>query len=150
MRAKNLLSFLLFSSIFIATCAVSFTIETTILLGLPLNSIGFYGFIFGATLFQYNLHYVLKSSAANNSARFDWSLKNKNIHYLLLITAFILIIISLFSFSLQHFYVLPILGVIAFFYSFPFLPFGKKKRLKEFGILKILTLSLLWIFIHIK
>lgn len=149
METKNLFSFILFSSIFIAVCAVSFAVETNILLGLPLNSVGFYGFIFGATLFQYNLHYVLKSSAAANSARLAWSLKNKKIHHLLLIAGFILIIISFLSFSLKHFYVLPFLGVIAFFYSFPFLPFGKKKRLKEFGILKILTLTLLWTLVTV-
>lgn len=149
MRAKNLLAFILFSSIFIAACAVSFAIETNIILGLPLNSPGFYGFIFGATLFQYNLHYVLKSNAAVNSARLNWSKKNTNIHYLLLLLGFLLIIISLFSFSLKHFYVLIFLGVIAFLYSFPFLPIGKKKRLKEFGILKILTLTLLWTLVTV-
>lgn len=149
MRAKNLFSFILFSSIFIAACAVSFAIETNIILGLPLNSVGFYGFIFGATLFQYNLHYVLKSNAAANSARLAWSMKNKNLHYLLLMTGFLLIIISLFSFSLKHFYILPFLGAIAFLYSFPFLPFVKKKRLKEFGILKIITLSLLWTLVTV-
>lgn len=149
MAAKKLLSFLLFSSIFIATCAVSFAVETNIILGLPLNSAGFYGFIFGATLFQYNSHYVLKNSAAVDSARLAWTLKNKPIHYFLLLLGFLLIIVSLFSFSLKHFYILIFLGVIAFFYSFPFLPVGKKKRLKEFGILKILTLTLLWTLVTV-
>ena len=147
--AKRLLAFLLFSSIFIALCAVSFAAETNIILGLPLNSAGFYLFIFGATLFQYNSHYVLKSSAAVNSARLAWTIKNKRIHYFLLLLGFLLIIISLFSFSLKHFYILIFLGVIAFFYSFPFLPVGKKKRLKEFGILKILTLTLLWTLVTV-
>ena len=147
--AKDLLAFILFSSIFIAVCAVSFAIETNIILGLPLNSFGFYGFIFGATLFQYNLHYVQKNKATANSARLAWSRKNKNIHYFLLVLAFLLIIISLVSFSLKHLYVLLLLGVIAFLYSFPFLPFGKKKRLKEFGILKIITLSLLWTLVTV-
>lgn len=147
--AKNLLAFILFSSLFIAACAVSFAVETNIILGLPLNSLGFYGFIFGATLFQYNLHYVLKNNAMANSARLAWSGKNKMIHYFLLILGFLLIVISLFSFSLQHFYILLFLGGIAFLYSFPFLPFGKKKRLKEFGILKIITLSLLWTLVTV-
>lgn len=148
-QVKNFLSFILFSSIFIAACAVSFAIETNIILGLPLNTIGFYSFIFGATLFQYNMHYVLKISAAEDSARLAWTLKNKNVHYLLLLIGFSLIIYSLFSFHLRHFYVLLCLGGISFLYSFPALPFGRKKRLKEYGILKIITLSLLWTLVTV-
>ncbi|MEO6684134.1 MAG: UbiA family prenyltransferase [Ginsengibacter sp.] len=146
---RNFLEFILFSSIFIAACAVSFAIETNIILGLPLNHFGFYIFIFGATLFQYNLHYILKNKAVAGSARLAWSLKNRNLHYLLLLIGFILIIFSLTSFQLYHFYILLCLGAIAFIYSFPVVPFGKKKRLKEYGILKIITLSLLWTLVTV-
>lgn len=65
------------------------------------------------------------------------------------LTGCILTIISLFSFRLQHFYVLSILGVIAFLYSYPALPFGKKRRIKEYGLLKILTLALLWTLVTV-
>ncbi len=123
--------------------------ETNIILGLPLNTLGFYSFIFGATLFQYNMHYVLKVTAAEDSARLAWTRKNKNVHYLLICIGFSLIIFSLFSFHLRHFYVLLCLGAVAFLYSFPALPFGKKKRLKEYGILKIITLSLLWTLVTV-
>ena len=95
------------------------------------------------------MHYVLKVSAAEDSARLAWTLRNKNVHYLLLLIGFSLIIYSLFSFHLRHFYVLSCLGGIAFLYSFPALPFGKKKRLKEYGILKIITLSLLWTLVTV-
>lgn len=149
MKVKNFLAFILFSSIFIAVCAVSLAIETNIILGLPLNALGFYCFIFGATLFQYNLHYVLKVTAVQDSARLAWTMRNKSVHYLLLFIGFSLIIFSLFSFNLRHFYVLLCLGAIAFLYSFPALPVGKKKRLKEYGILKIVTLSLLWTLVTV-
>ncbi|MEO7317221.1 MAG: UbiA family prenyltransferase [Ginsengibacter sp.] len=149
MQVKNFLAFILFSSIFIAACAVTFAMETNIILGLPLNTLGFYSFIFGATLFQYNMHYVLKVTAAEDSARLAWTRKNKNVHYLLICIGFSLIIFSLFSFHLRHFYVLLCLGAVAFLYSFPALPFGKKKRLKEYGILKIITLSLLWTLVTV-
>jgi 4-hydroxybenzoate polyprenyltransferase len=146
---KKFFSFILFSSIFIAACAVFFAIETNFILGLPLNSLGFYSFIFGATLFQYNMHYVLKVTAVDDSARLAWTIKNKKIHYVLLFIGFSLIIFSLFSFHLHHFYVLGCLGIIAFLYSYPALPFGKKKQLKEYGILKIITLSLLWTLVTV-
>ncbi len=95
------------------------------------------------------MHYVLKETAALDSARLAWTMKNKKTHYLLLLIGFSLIISSLFSFHLRHFYVLICLGAIAFLYSFPALPYGKKKRLKEYGILKIITLSLLWTLVTV-
>ena len=95
------------------------------------------------------MHYVLKVTATKDSARLAWTMKNKNVHYLFLFIGFSLIIFSLFSFHLRHFYVLICLGAIAFLYSFPVLPLGKKKRLKEYGILKILTLSLLWTLVTV-
>jgi len=141
--------FILFSSLFIAFCAVGFSIETNILLGLPLNPPGFYCFVFGATLVQYNLHYVSKKEAVKDSIRFAWSQKNQSIHYLLLFAGIILVLISFLSFNLRHFYILIFLGAIALLYSFPLIPFGKKRRLKEFGILKIFTLSLLWTLVTV-
>jgi 4-hydroxybenzoate polyprenyltransferase len=146
---KKLLAFILFSSIFIAACAVAFCMETNILLNVPLNSFSFYCFVFGATLVQYNLHYSMKKVAVKNSERLTWSLKNKNVHLVLLITGCLLILFSFFSFHLHHFIILAILGCIAFLYSFPFLPFGKKKRIKDYGFIKIITLSLLWTLVTV-
>lgn len=149
MVIKKLLEFILFGSIFIAACAVSFCIETNILLNLPLNSFSFYCFVFGATLVQYNLHYSMKKVAVKDSERLSWTLQNKNVHFVLLVIGCLLILFSFFSFHLQHFIVLAILGCIAFLYSFPFLPFGKRKRIKDYGFVKIITLSLLWTLITV-
>ena len=119
------------------------------MLGLPLNSFSFYCFIFGATLVQYNLHYLIKTNAVKGSERLEWSLRNKKLHYILFFLGCALIIYSLFSFRLQHFYILLFLGAISFLYSFPFLPFTKKKRIKDYGVIKIVTLSLLWTLVTV-
>lgn len=149
MWAKKLLNFILFGSIFIALCAVAFCIETNIVFGVPLNHFSFYCFVFGATLTQYNLHYISKKVAVKDSERLSWSLDNKKIHIVLLFTGILLILFSFFSFHLKHFGILIALGGIAFLYSFPFIPFGKKKRIKDYGILKIITLSLLWTLVTV-
>ena len=146
---KKAWELILFGSIFIASCAVAFCMETNILLGLPLNSFSFYGFVFGATLVQYNLHYLVKTIAVKDSIRLVWSQRNKTIHLLLLIIGIILILFSFFSFHLKHFIVLLCLGCVAFLYSFPFLPFGKKRRIKDYGFLKIITLALLWTLVTV-
>lgn len=123
--------------------------ETNILLGLPLNNFSFYCFVFGATLAQYNLHYLVKTIAVKNSQRLAWSQRNKKIHLILLATGVILILFSFFSFHLKHFIILICLGAIAFLYSFPFLPFGKKRRIKDFGLFKIITITFLWTLVTV-
>lgn len=141
--------FILFGSIFIAACAVGFCIETNILLNIPFNHFGFYSFVFGATLFQYNLHYIVKTAAVQGSERLSWTRKNQKIHFFLLVGGIILIAASIFSFQVRHLGILFILGLISLLYSFPFLPFGKKRRIKDYGVFKIITLSLLWTLVTV-
>ena len=146
---KKLAEFVLFSSIFIGACAVALCIQTNLLMHLPLNTFSFYCFVFGATLVQYNLHYLIKTTAVNNSLRLVWSVKNKMVHKVILSAGIALILFSFLSFRLHHFIILAILGAIAFLYSFPVIPFGKKKRIKEYGFLKIITLALLWTLVTV-
>lgn len=144
----RIIHFFLFGSIFISLCAVGLCIQTSLLLNLPLNNPGFYLFVFGATLVQYNLHYFFKTTAVANSLRLAWSQKNKGTHKILIMAGVALIVYSLFSFHLRHLIILVAFGVIAFFYSFPLLPFTKR-RIKDYGLLKILTLALLWTLVTV-
>lgn len=146
---KKFLEAILFSSIFISICAVALCIETNLLLHFNLNSFSFYLFVFGATLVQYNLHYLFKKSTVENSRRLAWTLKNKAAHKILIAIGSALVIISLFSFHLHHFLILLAFGAVALLYSFPFLPLKKKKRIKDFGLLKIITLALLWTMVTV-
>ncbi len=149
MWIKKFSEFILFGSIFIACCAVGFCMETNILLGVPFNHVSFYCFVFGATLVQYNLHYLVKKTAIHHSERLAWSKKNKTSHLALIITGVILILFSFFYFQIKHFIVLICLGFVALLYSFPFLPFGNRKRIKDYGFLKIITLALLWTLVTV-
>jgi len=124
-------------------------IETNILLGLPLNNFSFYCFVFGATLAQYNMHYLAKTIAVKNSQRLAWSQNKKQLHLVLVIVGMVLILFSFFSFHLKHFIILACLGGISFLYSFPFLPFDKKRRIKDYGFLKIMTITLLWTLVTV-
>lgn len=146
---KKVTDVILYGSIFISVCAVALCIETNILLHLKLNSLSFYLFVFGATLVQYNLHYLFKKTAVANSKRIAWSKKNAHVYKVLIGCGIVFILISLFSFQLHHFIVLVVFGAIAILYSFPFLPFPNKKRIKDFGLLKIITLALLWTLVTV-
>ncbi|MEP6617390.1 MAG: UbiA family prenyltransferase [Ginsengibacter sp.] len=146
---KKFLDFILFGSLFIGFCTVAMCVETNLLLGVPFNPASFYLFVFAATVFQYNLHYLLKRSAVKGSDRLAWSQKNNRIHWILIVISMCLIFTSLFSFKLHHFIFLSVMGVITFLYSIPVLPFRQKKRIKDFGILKILTITLLWTLVTV-
>lgn len=123
--------------------------QTNLLLHLPFNTFSFYCFVFGATLVQYNLHYLVKTTAVQNSERLAWSSRNKIVHKILLGCGILLILFSFLSFHLHHFIILAILGTVAILYSFPVIPFGKKKRIKDYGFLKIITLALLWTLVTV-
>lgn len=141
--------FLLYGSIFISCCTVALALETAVLLNISLHSAGFYGFLFGATLVQYNLHYMSKKTAVAGSTRLIWTLQHPRLHRYLLFFGILLLLLSLTVFHPNHFYILLALGAIATLYSFPVLPFVRKKRLKDYGLLKIITISLLWTLVTV-
>lgn len=149
MLLKKISDLILFGSIFIALCAVALCIETNILLHVRLNTFSFYSFVFGATLLQYNLHYLIKPSAVNSSGRYVWSSDKRNIHFLLVVAGIICILLSFMHFRLHHFIMVGILALVALVYSFPLIPVGKGKRLKDFGFAKIITLAMMWTFVTV-
>ncbi len=91
----------------------------------------------------------MKTSAVAGSERLAWSLAHKDWHRVMFLIGCGFVIYSLFQFRLHHFYILIILGATAFLYSFPVIPFFSKKRIKDFGLLKILTLALLWTLVTV-
>jgi len=147
--AKKIIDLIFFGSIFISLCTVALCIETNLLLGIPLNHYSFYLFVFGATLSQYNLHYLVKTTAIKGSERLAWSATHKTLHKILIVTGAILCFYSLFYFTITHFLIVGLMAIVAFFYSYPALPFRRKKRLKDYGFLKICTLAFLWTMVTV-
>ena len=74
---------------------------------------------------------------------------NKTTHCLLITTGIIPVIMSLFSFGIYQFIFLFVSGIITLLYTVPVLPFKSKKRIKDFGILKIVTLALIWTLVTV-
>lgn len=98
---------------------------------------------------QYNLHYLVKKNAHSNSSHFKWSNKNYTTHLFLTGAGMFSLIIALFNFKLHHYLLLLVFGIITLLYSLPVLPLANKKRLKDFGILKIIMLVLLWTLVTV-
>lgn len=124
-------------------------VESNMLLHLPLNTFSFYAFVFGATLAQYNLHYYVKRKAVPGSDRFIWSASHMKVHATFFVIGGLTICISVFFLHTSHIMALFVMCLISLLYSLPILPFKNKKRIKDFGLLKIITLSLLWTLVTV-
>jgi 4-hydroxybenzoate polyprenyltransferase len=101
-------------------------------------------FVFGSTLFVYNVHFLIRHSSPVISDRSAWSKNHKFWHYFFLIGGAITSASILLFLSIKIFFACLLLGVLSFTYSLPLLPFSKKKRLKDFGWLKLLVLASVW------
>jgi len=141
-----ILKWILYTSVFAALCVVGLCMATEkLLLGhLPQAITPLHGFVVGNTLAIYNLHYYIKNIPQGISDRADWSLQHKWIHPALITLGGLLSMVSMFFLPLQVIAVSIGLGILSLGYSLPILPFKQKRRLKDWGILKLILLSLVW------
>jgi 4-hydroxybenzoate polyprenyltransferase len=141
-----LIKWILYTSLFAVLCAVGLCMATEkLLLG---HTPGFFsalhGFVAANTLCIYNLHYYIKKIPPGISDRADWSAKNKWVHPFLIVFGCLLSLYCLFFLPLKVIAVSVALGLLSLGYSLPILPFPQKKRLKDWGILKLILLALVW------
>jgi 4-hydroxybenzoate polyprenyltransferase len=142
----SMLKWILYTSIFAALCAVGLCMATERLLSghVPDVFSVLHAFVFVNTLCIYNLHYFIKKIPAGISDRADWSARHKWVHPVLILTGGLISFICLFYLPVKVILVSVALGLLSLGYSLPILPFPQKKRLKDWGILKLLLLSLVW------
>jgi 4-hydroxybenzoate polyprenyltransferase len=103
-----------------------------------------HGFVAANTLCIYNLHYYVKKLPPGVSDRADWSARYKWVHPLLIVAGGLLSAYCLFYLPWKVIAVSAGLGFLSLGYSLPVLPFPQKKRMKDWGILKLILLSLVW------
>ena len=150
---SNILKWILYSSVFAGLCALGLTMATESLLleTSPFSSAGglawvspLHLFVFANTILIYNLHYGIKQLPAGVSDRADWSAKHRAVHYWLIILSAITSGFCLIFLNGKIFLASLFLGILSLAYSLPILPFIEKKRLKDFGLLKLLLLCFVW------
>lgn len=140
------IDWILYTSTFAAACAVGLCMATEKLLlssAPPLYST-LHLLVFCSTLFVYNVHYIVKKSTPELSDRFGWSVHHRSWHYLFMATGAAGCLVATFSLPLNILIACGVLAVLSFAYSIPILPFKDKKRLKDFGWIKISVLTLVW------
>lgn len=137
---------MLYTSLFAASCAVGMCMATERLIAnepVTLFS-SLHAVIFGSTLVVYNTHYLVKKSDEMVSDSYAWSRHYKLWHYIFLLVGLSLCCISLFNLSREVISLGIVLAFLSFAYSIPLLPFSDKKRLKDFGLIKVWILAGVW------
>ncbi|MBS1771693.1 MAG: UbiA family prenyltransferase [Bacteroidetes bacterium] len=142
---NNIISALLYTSIYAACCAVGLCMATERLINghVPSAISWLHILVFASTLAVYNAHYLVKRSAPDVSERYNWSQNYMFLHYSIFAIGLAGILISLYFLPVKIFICCAILGILSFAYSLPLLPF-EKKRLKDFGWIKIWILTMVW------
>ncbi len=144
--ARHFFSFLIYSNLFIAFCAVLMTGQTYRLLFQFSPNLYFTGFVFFATLCSYSFHWYLTTETAIASLRVEWTKKYRFIHQLLFIAGLTGAVIFFFHF-LQYWPWFLAAVIAAFLYSAPKIPHPYFRSLRKIAIGKTIFLSLVWMYV---
>lgn len=143
---KKLFDLFLFSSLFIALCAVMMTLQTNDLLHLEYNHTNYLAFVFFSTICSYNFHWYLTPDSFTEHDRALWTRQHKRLHLMLFFIGMAGAGWFFFSFIHQWFWLcVPV--VLTFLYSAPKLPYAPFAWLKKVAIGKTLFLSLVWLYV---
>ncbi|UCJ05170.1 hypothetical protein KTO58_15860 [Chitinophaga pendula] len=137
--------FLLFTSIFIATCALMMIWQTNRILGLRYDVATFYTFVFFATLCSYNFHWYL-TTGPSEAPRMIWGRKYRRLQLILFFAG---LIGAAYYFWLLRAHWLPLSGaiILTFLYSAPKVPQKVFMWLRKVAIGKTLFLTAVWTYV---
>jgi 1,4-dihydroxy-2-naphthoate octaprenyltransferase len=144
--SRSFFDFFLFSSLFIAGCAVLMVQQTAHpflhgAVGWP-----FYLFVFFSTICSYNFHWHLTQQSATGSERLRWALRHKQVHLVLYIAGLMGAAVF-FIYIREHWFWIGVGAVVTFLYSAPKIPHPLFRRLKKIAIGKTFFLAFVWMYI---
>ena len=140
---KRLFDLFVFSSLFIAVCAVMMVYQTCFLFGIPL-SFSLAGFVFSGSVTSYNFHwYLTPPTVEKPSEKLKWNISNKTLHLVFFLIG--LVGAAVFSFLLiDHWFWLGVTAFLTFLYSAPKIPMPVFSHLKKVAIGKTIFLAFAW------
>ena len=142
----RLFNFFLFSSLFIAFCAVLMVHQSNHLLHLEYNSQSLLLFVFFSTLCSYNLHWWLTPYSSSEKIRSQWTQQHRITHISLICIG----AAGSFWFFLpyiDHWIWIAPAALLTFLYSAPKLPYPIFRHLKKIAIGKTIFLSFVWMYV---
>ena len=143
---KKITDFILFSSMYIALCAVIMVYQLQLLFPQVILSPVFYVFIFFSTVCSYNFHWYLTQHSATGSERLQWAVKYKSLHLILYIVG-LLGTIAAFMPLIRHWRWIALGGFVTFLYSAPKILQKIFIGLRQIAIGKTIFLSFVWMYV---
>ena len=140
---KRLFDFFIFSSLFIALCAVCMAAQTSLLFHYPL-SFALAGFVFSGSVCSYNFHwYLTPPEVEKRSVKLSWNVSHRLVHLALFLIG--LTGAAVFSVLLiKHWLWLGVTAFFTFLYSAPKIPHPFFYFLRRIAIGKTIFLALAW------
>jgi 4-hydroxybenzoate polyprenyltransferase len=143
---KYLFDLFLFTSCFIAGCALLMVLQTDQLLHLNYDSTGYLVFVFFATLCSYNFHWYLSADATSEHMRVRWTQHHRILHIVLIGIGGIISVYYFFHF-IHHWFWMGGAALLTFLYSAPKLRFGPFAWLSKIAVGKTLFLAFVWMYV---
>jgi 4-hydroxybenzoate polyprenyltransferase len=140
---KKVFDFFIFTSLFIAICAVLMVYQTGLLFNIP-TSFALLAFVFSGSVCSYNFHwYLTPPNIPGLSPKLKWNINNRNVHLVLFIIS--LIAAGVFSLLLiEHWLWLGVTAFLTFLYSAPKIPYPIFIQLRKIAIAKTIFLAFAW------
>lgn len=143
---RKIIDYLVFSSLYIALCAVLMVWQTTwLLLGSPPPG-RLLGFVFFATICSYNFHWYLTPRSASPTHRVQWTHRHKPLHFVLYLTGLVGSAVYFF-YLLPYFFSLCFAVFFTFLYSAPKLPHRMFRWLRDIAVGKTIFLTFVWVYV---
>lgn len=152
---SRLISFWVYSNLFISFCAAALTAEVFVLFNVPLENYWFLIVIACSTLLVYNLHYLVKSKGLKTDSRLQWVRNNTSLFYTISVIALLVLLLMIAKY--YHIFFLEVSTIswykISLFIALPFLSIwyshkiipGVKTRTREWFWLKPVYLAAIWV-----
>ncbi|MBC9930083.1 UbiA family prenyltransferase [Chitinophaga qingshengii] len=143
---RSIFNFILFTSVFIALCALLMIWQTNELLALQYPQRTFYLFVFFSTICSYNFHWYLTPGSYSSSERLQWVDRYRD---LMLILCGVGLAGALFYFwpLRSHWLVLSGGAILTFLYSAPKVPYKPFTWLRKIAVGKTLFLTGVWTYV---
>ena len=140
---KKAFDFFVFTSLFIACCAVLMVYQAFLLFGVQFP-LSVYGFVFFGSVCSYNFHWFLTPpQIPGTSHKLQWNLNNRPLHLLLFIIGITGAAICSFL-LIEHWLWLGITAFLTFLYSAPMIPLRAFRWLRKIAIAKTIYLAFAW------
>lgn len=140
--ARKIFDFFIFTSLFIAVCAVAMAWQSYALFGKE-PSVRLLAFIFCGTVTSYNFHWYLTPPREGGSLRLRWAVTNRTLHLALFLAGAVASVICFFL-VWEHWLWLALSVLLSFLYSAPKIPHPLFRWLRKIAIGKTIFLAFAW------